>query len=195
VIGRRLHQRFSSFNAFFLVFLLSPAMNSRLSAALLTVSATVALPLLATAPASAFTVNVGSIDYDVTVFKGSYSINSALFQLPPAGKVPWWGSDTMAINFAEQVYDQLGEGPSVGYGPVFAYEHSGTDILGISQNLSNPSSQQDETIAENAEVIYAIATPLNSAPVSVPAPLPVFGAAAAFGWSRQIRKRIATVKG
>jgi len=194
-MGRRLHQHCSSFNAFFLVFLPSPAMNSRLSTALLTVSATVALPLLAAAPASAVTVTVGSIDYDVTVLKGSYNSNSALFQLPPAGKVPWWGSDTLAVNFAQQVYDQLGSGPSFGYGPVFAYELSGTDILGISQNLANPSSQLDETIADNADVNYAIATPLNSAPASVPAPLPVFGAAAALGWSRQLRKRIAEVKG
>ena len=165
-------------------------MNSRLSAALLTVSTTFALPLLAAAPASALTVNVGSIDYDVTVFKGSHNSNSALFQLPPAGKVPWWGSDTLAVNFAQQVNDQLGSGPSFGYGPVFAYELSGTDILGISQNLADPSSQQDETIADIAAVNYAIATPLNSASASVPAPLPVFGAAAALGWSRQLRKRI-----
>jgi len=170
-------------------------MNSRLSTALLTVSATVALPLLAAASASAVTVTVGSIDYDVTVFKGSYNSNSALFQLLPAGRVPWWGSDTLAINFAQQVYDQLGSGPTSGYGPVFAYELSGTDILGISQNLNDPLSQQDETIADNVDVNYAIVTPLNSAPASVPAPLPVFGAAAALGWSRQLRKRIADVKG
>jgi hypothetical protein len=189
-MGLRLHQYCSSLNAFFSVVLPSPAMNSRLSTALLTVSATVALPLLAAAPASAVTVTVGFIDYDVTVFKGSYNSNSALFQLLPTGKVPWWGSDTLAVNFAQQVYDQLGSGPTFGYGPVFAYELSGTDILGISQNLADPSSQQDETIADNADVNYAIATPLNSAPASVPAPLPVFGAAAALGWSRQLRKRI-----
>jgi len=192
-MSRRLHQRRSRFKAFFLVFLPSPAMNSRLSAVLLTVSATVALPLLTATPATAFTVTVGSIDYDVTVFNGSYDSNPDDFQLPPAGKMPWWGSDTLATNFAQQVYDQLGPGPTSGYGPVFAYELSGTDILGISQNLTNPLSQKDETIATNADVNYAIATPLNS-PASVPAPLPVFGAAAAFGWSRQLRKRIVEVK-
>ena len=172
-------------------------MNSRLSAVLLTVSATVALPLLAAASASAFTVTVGSIDYDVTVFNGSYDSNPDDFQLPPFGKMPWWGDGTgnLAVTFAQQVYDQLGSGPAFGYGPVFAYELSGTDILGISQNLTEPSSQQDETIATIAGVNYAIATPLFSPPASVPAPLPVFGAAAAFGWSRQLRKRIAEVKG
>jgi hypothetical protein len=172
-------------------------MNSRLSSALLTLSATVALPLLSVAPASAFTVTVNSIDYDVTVFNGSYNSNSALFQVPPAGQMPWWGDSTgnLAAEFAQQVYNNLGPGPTSGYGPVFAFEITGTDILGISQNLTSTLSQIDETIANNVDVNYAIATPLNSAPTFVPAPLPVFGAAAAFGLSRQLRKRIAEVKG
>ena len=165
-------------------------MNRRLSAALLTVSATVAMPLLSVAPASALTVTVGSIDYDVTVFNGSYNSNSSLFQIPPAGQVPWWGNDMLAIDFAQQVYDQLGSGSTPGNSPVFAYEVSGTDILGISQDLGDILIQYPETIPDNAAVKYAIATPLNSAPASVPAPLPVFGAAAAFGWSRRIRRRI-----
>jgi len=164
-------------------------MNVRLSSALLTVSATVAMPLLSVAPASAVTVTVGSIDYDVTVFNGSYNSNSALFQIPPTGQVPWWGNDMLAMNFAQQVYYQLGSGSTPGNGPIFAYAVSGTDILGISQDFGDPLTQYYETIADNAAVKYAIATPLNSAPASVPAPLPVFGAAAALGWSRQIRKR------
>lgn len=189
----RLRQRFSSFYPFCLFFLSTSAMNNQLSAALLTLSATVALPLLSVAPASAFTVTVGSKDYDVAVYKGSYSNNSGLFhQLPPAGKMPWWGDSTgnLAATFAQQVFDQLGPGPTSGYGPVFAYELSGTDILGISQNLTDPSSQMDETMAISADVNYAIATPLGSGPTSVPAPVPVFGAAAALGWSRQLRRRI-----
>lgn len=164
-------------------------MNSRLSTALLTISATVALPLLSVAPVSALMVTVGSIDYDVTVYNGSYSSNASLFQIPPAGQVPWWGNDIRAIDFAKQVYDLLGSGSTPGNGPIFAYEVSGTDILGISQDFGDPLTQYYEMIADNAAVKYAIATPLNSAPASVPAPLPVFGAAAALGWSRQIRKR------
>ena len=172
-------------------------MNSRLSSALFVVSATAALPLLSVAPASAITVTVNSIDYDVSFFNTSYISNSVLFQVPPAGQMPWWGDDTgnLAAEFAQQVYNNLGPGPTSGYGPVFAYELSGTDILGISQNLTSTLSQIDETIANNIDVNYAIITPLNSATTSVPAPLPVFGAAAAFGWSRQLRKRIAEVKG
>jgi hypothetical protein len=165
-------------------------MNSRLSTALLTISATVALPLLSVAPVSALMVTVGSIDYDVTVYNGSYSSNASLFQIPPAGQVPWWGNDIRAIDFAQQVYDLLGSGSTPGNGPIFAYEVSGTDILGISQDLGNLLTQYPVTIGIDDAVKYAIATPLNSAPASVPAPLPVFGAAAAFGWSRQLRRRI-----
>jgi hypothetical protein len=164
-------------------------MNRRLSAALHTVSATFALPLFSVAPASALMVTVDSIDYDVTVFNGSFNSNLSLFQVPPAGKAPWWGNDIMAATFAQQVNDRLGSGSTSGNGPIFAYEVSGTDIFGVSQDLDDPLTQSPETIAENAAVKYAIATPLNSAPASVPAPLPVFGAAAALGWSRQIRKR------
>jgi hypothetical protein len=165
-------------------------MNSRLSTALLTISATVALPLLSVAPVSALMVTVGSIDYDVTVYNGSYSSNASLFQIPPAGQVPWWGNDIRAIDFAQQVYDLLGSGSTPGNGPIFAYEVSGTDILGISQDLGDLLTQYPVTIGIDDAVKYAIATPLNSAPASVPAPLPVFGAAAAFGWSRQLRRRI-----
>jgi hypothetical protein len=148
------------------------------------------MPLLSVAPASAVTVTVGSIDYDVTVFNGSYNSNSALFQIPPTGQVPWWGNDIRAIDFAQQVYDLLGSGSTPGNGPIFAYEVSGTDILGISQDLGDLFTQYPVTIGIDDAVKYAIATPLNSAPASVPAPLPVFGAAAAFGWSRQLRRRI-----
>jgi hypothetical protein len=104
--------------------------------------------------------------------------------------MPWWGDVALALIFAPQVYNQLGSGPTAGNGPIFAYELFGTDIHGVSQDLADLLVQYPETIATNAVVRYAIATPLDSTPASVPAPLPVFGAAAALGWSRRIRKRI-----
>jgi hypothetical protein len=167
-------------------------MTSRFSAAFLTIAAGVALPLLSMSPASAVTVTVDNIDYDVTVYMGEYSGNPSLFQPPPSGKMPWIVDNTgdLAYEFARQVYDSLGEGPTAGYGPVFAYQLSTNEILGLAQSLTDPHSQNPETIATDAAVKYAIATPLSPAPSPVPAPLPLFGAAAAFGWSRQLRKRI-----
>ncbi|MBD2551635.1 hypothetical protein H6G65_19100 [Microcystis elabens FACHB-917] len=167
-------------------------MNSRLSASLLTVAASVALPLFTGLPASAVTVRIGTIDYDVTVFTGSYDNNNSLFQAPPLGQMPWWGDVTgdLALLFAQQVYDQLGDGPTSGFGPVFAYDLDMGDVLGISQSLTNPLSQLDETLAPSDSVAYAIARPLLPPSTPVPGPLPVFGAMAAFGWSRRIRRRI-----
>jgi hypothetical protein len=157
---------------------------------LFTVSASIALPLLSVAPAYALTVTVDSIAYDVDVFIGKYLGNESLFQAPPAGKAPWWGDEILASTLAQIVYDHLGQGPTTNYGPVFAYDLSGGDILGIAQNLTDPLSQVYEIISNNSTVKYAIATPLASVPSSVPAPLPFLGATAAFGWSRQLRKRI-----
>ena len=62
--------------------------------------------------------------------------------------------------------------------------------MGITQSLTNLASQNVETIALNDSVAYAIATPLSPPPNQVPAPLPVFGAMAAFGCSRKLRKRM-----
>lgn len=165
-------------------------MNNQFRVALLTLSASVAFPVLSPIPASAFTVTVDSVNYDVNIFTGKYNDNPTLFQVPPAGMMPWWGNEQQAYAFAEQVFNNLGSGPTLGYGPIFAYALSGTDISGVSQSLTDLLSQIPETIASDASVNYAIITPLKSPPTSVPAPLPLFGAAAAFGWSRQLRKRI-----
>ena len=167
-------------------------MNPQFSAALLTVSASIALPLLASLPAAAVTVTIGSNSYDVTVFTGSYNANTSLFQALSPGKMPWWGDTTgdSASEFAIQVYNQLGNGPTSGYGPVFAYDLDSAGVVGISQNLTDLLVQTGESIALDTPVAYAIATPLGPPPSPVPAALPVFGAMAAFGCSRRIRKRM-----
>ena len=167
-------------------------MNFQLSAALFTVSASIGLPMLAALPAAAVNVTIGGNSYDVTVFTGSYSSNTSLFQALTPGQMPWWGDTTgdTAYEFAVQVFDQLGSGPTTDYGPVFAYDISAGGVVGITQSLTNLAAQNVETIALNDSVAYAIATPLGPPPNQVPAPLPVFGAMAAFGCSRKLRKRI-----
>jgi hypothetical protein len=167
-------------------------MNSRLNAALITVSASLALPLLSALPAAAVTVIVDGNSYDVSVFTGSYNSNTSLFQALSPGQMPWWGDTTgdTAATFASEVYDQLGGGPTTGYGPVFAYAIVTGNVVGISQNLTDLNVQTDETIGLNDSVAYAIATPLGPPPNQVPAPLPIVGAMAAFGCSRKLRKRI-----
>jgi hypothetical protein len=165
-------------------------MNTRISAALLTLSTSLALPLLTQAPASAVTVRIGGNDFDVSVINRPYSGNEDLFQALPPGEMPWWGDPTgdLAADFAKQVYNQLGEGPSSGHGPVFAYLYSAGNTYGLSQSLTDPNSQMEEKIDANKSVNYAFATALP--PSSVPGPLPLFGTAAAFGWSRRLRARL-----
>lgn len=146
-----------------------------------------AASLLASAPAQAAVVDVGGVLYDVTVLETSYTASTSSFQLPPLGQMPWWGSQPTADNFAGQVFNALGEGSLAGYGPLFAYSYNASiaQVIGSLQDLSAPSSFIDDTPAAGATVKYAIAT------APVPGPLPLFGAAAAFGWSRQLRRRIA----
>ena len=167
-------------------------MNTLINAALPKLSAILALPLLSALPAAAVTVTIGANSYDVTVFTGSYASNTSLFQASSPGQMLWWGDGTgdAASEFATQAYDKLGIGPTSGYGPVFAYEVGASGVVGLSQSLSDPLSQNLESIALDTSVAYAIATPLGSSLSPVPAPLPVFGAMAAYGWSGKMRKRL-----
>ena len=152
-----------------------------------------ALPIVSALPASAVTITIGSIDYDVTVFLGKFTGNESLFQLPPAGKAPWWGdlSGNTAAEFAKIVYNQFGQGPEVGYGPVFAYDITTPNVQGIVQSLTDLSAQLDQPFSASSDVLYAFATPLPQGPVSsVPGPLPVVGALGAFTFSRRLRRMI-----
>jgi hypothetical protein len=169
-------------------------MNS-LKASFLTTAASLVLPLVASLPASAVSVTVDLIDYDVTVFTGSYTSNPSLFQqLPASGKMPWWGDNTgdLASKFAKEIYNKLGNGPSPGFSPVFAYDRDSSTIFGISQKLDDPLSQKDESIDINAGVDYAIIASAGTGPMPAPGPLPIIGAIAAFSYSRKIRNRISS---
>jgi hypothetical protein len=59
--------------------------------------------------AQAIVVNVGGVQYDVTTFNGSYNDNTSKFALPPApGVMPWWGSQSLAQQFAAALGGNLG---------------------------------------------------------------------------------------
>jgi hypothetical protein len=146
----------------------------------------VAVGALSAGQARALVVNVGGQDWDVTTFTGSYNDNPAKFALPPIGVMPWWGDQGLAIEFATAVGL-----PSPGifgyfYGPsqlgdVVDFADYSEEGVGISKALSSSSRPWAQ-----ATLVPATA---------VPAPLPVFGATAAFGFSRQLRKRIKASKG
>jgi hypothetical protein len=161
-------------------------MNRTLSLAAFAVVSGSTVSLLASLPAQAVGVNFGGVFHDVSVVEMTYLSSYSAFQLPPLGQMPWWGSQVSADYFAEQVYNLLGEGSTAGYGPLFAhrYDASLALLLGSLQDITTPGFLIDGTPTAGAMVQYAIA----AAPV--PGPLPLFGAAAAFGWSRRLRRRI-----
>ena len=64
------------------------------------------------------------------------------------------------------------------------------DVFGFRQNSSDSKLGRAVTTISNFNGPLAA-----SGPASVPGPLPLLGAGAAFGWSRQLRKRIGTSGG
>jgi hypothetical protein len=163
----------------------------------LALGAATALAAISLSPGSAqaYVVTVRGVQYDVTTFTGTYSANTSKFALPANGGVmPWWGDVFLANDFATAVGENLGT-PNSAYGstlgPAFSYQVIPAVILfGRSWcTLScfiNPESS-DWLLGDS--VVYAQAT-LYTTPTAAPGPLPLLGAGATFGFSRQLRKRI-----
>ena len=150
--------------------------------------------------ANALTVNVNSQDYNVTTFPGTYNANSSLFT---TADMPWWGNAALASQFANQyalvaatVSPGFGLGSTSGgnfgsLGPFFAIRLNAGGGEAITWNGTTTSTFQ--LTLHHSYWAYAIASPVpssNSSTASVPGPLPILGLAAAFGFSRQLRKRI-----
>lgn len=146
--------------------------------------------------ASLCRVTVGGLQYDVTTFTGTYNANTIKFETAAnSGVMPWWtgNSDTTARAFAAEVGDYFGAvNPPGTLGPLFAYKvnplNSGSNtaivkVFGGVVASGNYAKTDPFTYAE--ATLY---TPPAASPA--PGPLPLFGAAAAFGFSRQLRKRI-----
>ena len=164
----------------------------------LALGAAAALAAISLSPGSAqaFVVTVGGVQYDVTTFTGSYLSDTNKFETAANGGVmPWWGSDSsLAETFASQVGLEMGlPNYSNTHGPLFAWRFRLQDAIdncyyiggGIGCGIANNS----------IPYVYAQATPYAPPSTPVPGPLPLFGAAAAFGFSRKLRKRIKLAPG
>jgi hypothetical protein len=159
-------------------------------------------------PAGTCRVTVGGLQYDVTTFTGSYNGggDTNKFAPPPApGVMPWWGDQSKATAFATAVGDGLGapNGGSTPDGPYFAYEYdpnynsgfgpSPAVLMSFRSNSANPPAVISSQYNPSGSAAWAQAALVSSpaAPAAAaPGPLPLFGAAAAFGFSRRLRKRI-----
>jgi MYXO-CTERM domain-containing protein len=136
--------------------------------------------------ASAILVNVSGVSYDVTTFTGDYSSNAAKFN---STDMPWWGDTTKASAFASAVGTQLGLPNTPGQrGPYFAISAPSETVN--TQVFFNGLGVVGFGVPTSQGAAYAILVSQSPSSSSVPGPLPLFGAAAAFGWSRRLRSRI-----
>ena len=148
---------------------------------------------LAFAPntAEAVTVNVDGTNYDVTFFTGVANSNLSKFQTTAnGGQMPWWGNSTLAKSFATAVDSQLGK-PNIGtWGPYFGFAPESGFPRNESWYFNGDTNEiKRDFFTQNFSASWAVAT-LTPPPSAVPGPLPLFGAAAAFGMSRRLRRRI-----
>jgi hypothetical protein len=151
--------------------------------------------LLGAGSASAVTIPivpvlVNGTTYDVTYFQGSYDNNASRFT---TAEMPWWGDSSLAQTFATAVGTQLGT-PTFGTGgPKFAYDFQTISFDGetygqlssYGHETTSSANPITQNIGSTISIPYAIATPQAAAPV--PAPLPLFGAAAAFSATKRLR--------
>jgi len=140
---------------------------------------------------------VGGLQYDVTLFTGLYNANTAKFNTAANGGVmPWWtgGTSATAIDFATAVGTSFGQNLNTAfgrtYGPIFAYKYFNGSILSMATFSNFAQSVQATQWIKADNGVYAQATLYTAPAAAAPGPLPLFGAGAAFGFSRQLRKRI-----
>ncbi len=174
----------------------SSRLGQRLQVALGTAAALAAISL-SPGSAQAYVVTVGGVQYDVTTFTGSYDNNTSKFRTPANGGVmPWFGNATLATQFANAVGYNLGRLPSPeNYrGPNFAVSNA---IDSYSNAIVSYSYADFGTYGYPADPTISTvwAQVLPAAPTAAPGPLPLFGGAAAFGFSRKLRKRIKLAPG
>jgi len=172
-----------------------------------------AMGVLTAGQARAVIVNVDGQDWDVTTFSGSYAVMPSKFNLPSNGGVmPWWGQQALAQSFARAVGSALGfpnitpdpshrrtspyftswndyygacQEPPAGSGPEYCATHGS-----VMSNWSTDGTSGVGVLAfatYDGPYIFAQANLITNA---APGPLPALGVAAAFGYSRKLRKRI-----
>jgi hypothetical protein len=134
----------------------------------------------------------GGVNYDVTTFgPDSYDNNISKFALPANGGVmPWWNDRTLAGDFAVALGTSLGLPNPNSNGPYFAYDSPSFIVSSQYRDANSGGGRND--LKSDLTITWAQVVPV-SAPV--PGPMPAFGAAAAFGFSRKLRNRINASKG
>ena len=148
-----------------------------------------AMGVLGAGQAQAVVVTVGGHDWDVQKFTGS--LDPMKFNTPAeGGMMPWWGNKALARMFRDKVGDRLGHPTPPNFlppgliNPLFGWEDS-TSLDGFVEFVRFPGVEG--LASKTMSGPWAVA-------VKVPGPLPILGAAAAFGYSRKLRTRIKDAK-
>jgi hypothetical protein len=167
----------------------------------------VAIGVIGAGQAHALAVTVGGQQWDVTTFTGSYNDNMTKFQTPNNGGVmPWWGQVADAAAWADALGWALGD-PNTGQwdipenlrsGPAFGWSignHpiSGDEVIYTQYVFAEPASTYpgySVSLSHMGDLRSRSTITWAQATARVPGPLPALGAAAAFGFSRKLRKRI-----
>ena len=175
----------------------SPLIGPRIQAALGAV-ATLATIGLSQGSAQAYVVSVYGVQYDVTTFTGSYDNYTGNFQ---SGMMPWWGNQAAAMEFANAVGAQLNTnawsgGPLFGYTPPIWIVEDGIMLYRSPVNTVKYwyGDIYNGSVFAEEDYVWAKATLASPPAASAPGPLPILGAAAAFGASRKLRSRIKGIK-
>ena len=170
---------------------------------MLCLGASSAIGMASASPAEAVSLDlvVGGQSWRLETVSTSYVASTGLFQTPAnGGSMPWWGdaNGDLATEFANALlaadptqsvfgYPNPGTGSVANQrSPFFAwdYQSTGPQVAYVSIELPTPSlTSPSFRVGQPATREFFIATRM------VPGPLPLFGAAAAFGWSRRLRRR------
>lgn len=154
------------------------------------------------AKAAPLTVTVGGTNYPVEIFTGSLAdlYNSTLLSPPPSENFPWWDDSDLAIEFTTAYNTADGGGLQqtmyngffqVTFGPLFYEANSSGDTIFFAWDFDNGGPYGGlcavQFDCESTTLKWAY---IQSPAASVPAPIPILGAAAAFTSSRRLRRRL-----
>ena len=140
-------------------------------------------------------ISVDDKTYKVSPFSGSYEVNPAKFNSPDLGGVmPWWEDEALA----SKVMNAVAADPASAawrtetYGlPFVAYSKETFNFYGQQYTqVEMFSSLLGSTTASGSDVYSWLEASPQGRATAVPGPVPLCGAAAAFGLSRRLRRRI-----
>lgn len=161
-------------------------------------------------PARALIFTVNNTVYRASTFRGSYNADSSKFS---AALMPWWNSSALAQAFTEAIYGPSGalvnpfvstyplqqglpnqvfvSGSPVYAAPLLAWQFASSQVTWNTVYAAGYPADMTLSLAidgTESDLSYPLEW-ITAEVALVPSPLPLFGAAAAFGWSRRVRRR------